>query len=81
MLEKCINKFTYTPSLLVLTSCMWVFVCAAGMISNSVACAVVDTRIVRENGRPQYAEYQVSVAAPSRYELGTPIKRWKTWKR
>mmetsp|Transcript_35652 Transcript_35652/g.44214 ORF Transcript_35652/g.44214 Transcript_35652/m.44214 type:complete len:260 (+) Transcript_35652:726-1505(+) len=54
---------------------------AAGMISNSVACAVVDTRIVRENGRPQYAEYQVSVAAPSRYELGTPIKRWKTWKR
>mmetsp|Transcript_18422 Transcript_18422/g.24041 ORF Transcript_18422/g.24041 Transcript_18422/m.24041 type:complete len:311 (+) Transcript_18422:169-1101(+) len=49
--------------------------------TSSVACAVTDTRIVRENGRPQYAEYKVSVAAPNPYELEAPIKRWITWKR
>lgn len=49
--------------------------------SKQVAAAIVDTRIVREDGKAKFCEYEVSVAAPKLEKLGEAIRRWSTWKR
>ena len=53
----------------------------SGGVDKHVAAAIVDTRIVRENGKAKFCEYEVSVAAPQLQNLGEAIRRWSTWKR